>query len=339
MARILVAGGLCNEDPERELGAARASFAQAIGRELIQRGNILLGGCRTALDAEVAKAAAQAAVTRGFEPRRCIRSWVTMGTSPIHDKGDIIRSRMGDWKNVPRGLVYPEPFQEADVVIIIGGWDGTQYAASWARLADKPIVPVATFGLAAADIFNDELATFDRRYSSKITLDEYQCLNRLLPDSSDATLASFAKEVVCLAERLVKPSEAFVIMSFAQRGELTDAYDTFVRACEKAGYKAFKVDEHLDPKQRIVPGIVSAIRRSAFVIVDLTDPRPNVYYELGYANALGKDVVVTAKEGTTLPFDVYDVPTLYWDSQTTLMKKLLAQLDKMGISVSAAAGS
>jgi hypothetical protein len=335
MARILVAGGLFTDEREPGLAAARAAFAEAIGREIIERGNLLLGGCRTALDSLVAGAAAKAARDRKLDGRRCIKSWVTKSTKPSHGEGEIIRSQMTDWQTVPRGLVYPEPFQEADVVVIIGGWDGTHYAASWARLANKPIVPVATFGLAAAEIFRDELASFDRRYSSKITLDEYQCLDRLLPDWNDKTIATFANEVTCLAERLVKPSEAFVIMSFAQRGELKDVYNTFVRVCERSGYRAFKVDEHLDARQRIFPLIVSSIRRSAFVIVDVTDPRPNVYYELGYANALGKDVVLTAKEGTNLPFDVFDIPTLYWDCQDTLERKLLDQLTRMGICLSA----
>jgi hypothetical protein len=66
---------------------------------------------------------------------------------------------------VPRRSTLPEPIQEANVVILLGGWDGTHYAASWARLANKPLVPVATFGLAAAEIFDDEMANFERRYS------------------------------------------------------------------------------------------------------------------------------------------------------------------------------
>jgi len=338
MARILVAGGLYNEDSDPRIGKARHVFAGAIGREIVMRNHVLLGGCRTALDAAVAEAAAEAAKAQNLDPRRYVRSWVTTSTKPTHTEGEIIRSRMGDWRNVPRGLVFPEPFQEADVVIIIGGWDGTHYAASWARLANKPIVPVAAFGLAAAEIFEDELSSFDRRYSNKIALDEYQCLNRLLSDFEPKTLEAFAKEVTALAERLVKPTEAFVIMSFAQTGDLKDAYNTFVRVCAKAGYRAFKVDEHLDSKQRIVPAIVSAIRRAAFVIADVTDPRPNVYYELGFANALAKDVVLTAREKTTLPFDVFDVPTLYWDCQETLEKRLEAELTRMGLLRPKAAG-
>jgi hypothetical protein len=340
MARILVAGGLFSDEQDPAMGAARTAFAEAIGREIVQRNNVLLGGCRTGLDATVAKAAAQAARERKNDPRKCIKSWVTKSTKPTHSEGEILRSQMTDWQTVPRGLVYPEPFQEADVIVIIGGWEGTHYAASWARLANKPIVPVATFGLAAAEVFKDELNSFDRRYSNKITLDEYQCLDRLLPDWDATTIASFASEVVCLAERLVKPLEAFIIMSFAQTGELKGVYKAIVRVCKEAGYAAFRVDDHLDPNQRIIPAIMSAIRRSAFIIADVTHPRPNVYYELGYAHALGKDVIVTAKEETKREFDVADVPTLFWDCQDTLEEKLTAQLKKMGICLSAAsAGS
>jgi len=318
------------------MGVARRVFAEALGREIVQRGNVLLGGCRTGLDATVAKAAAAAARDSKIDPRKCIKSWVTKSTKPAHSEGEIIRSQMTDWQTVPRGLVYPEPFQEADVTVIVGGWDGTHYAASWARLANKPIVPVATFGLAAAEIFRDELNSFDRRYSSKISLNEYQCLDRLLPDWDEKTIKAFATEVVCLAQRLVKPSEAFVVMSFAERGELKDVFKTFYRVCKNAGYEAFKVNDHVDPNQRLIPAIINSIRKSAFVIVDVTDPRPNVYYELGYAHALGKDVILTAKEGTKREFDVADVPTIMWDCQDTLETRLWEQLTRMGLCLSTA---
>ena len=39
-----------------------------------------------------------------------------------------------------------------------------------------------------------------------------------------------------------------------------------------------------------------------------------MYDELGYAQALGKTVITTAYKGTELPFDIFDVPTLYRDS-------------------------
>src|SRR5437588_190376 len=330
MARVLVAGGINLEDEDRQFSEARRHFAASLGRELIARGHILLGGCRTSLDAEVAEAAASMALERKLNPLHVVRSWVTKNTTPSHKVGEIIRSRVGDWGQVPRGFTFPEPIQEADVIIIVGGWDGTHYAASWARLANKPLVPVATLGLAAAEIFEDEVANFERRYATRLNMDEYQILNRLLADLQPGTVEAFSKDVVSLAERLITPTDAFVIMSFAQKPHLKDAYNTFRRVCEANGFVAFKVDDHLDAKQRIVPSIMNAIRRSAFIIADVSEPRPNVYYELGFAVALGKDLITTAFEGTQLPFDIFDVPTLYWDCQDTLEQKLQAEIKHIG---------
>jgi hypothetical protein len=328
MARILVAGGLY-QDENTEVATARQHFAAALGREIIARGHILLGGCRTELDAVVAKAAEQEALARKLEPKLVIQSWVTESTKPSHNVGMVIRSSVSDWSHVPRGFSFPEPVHGSDAVIIVGGWDGTQYAASWARLANKPLVPVATFGLAAADIFKDEVSNFDRRYATRLTLNEFQTLNRLLPDLQTGTVDAFAQDVVALAERLITPTEVFVIMSFAEKGYLKDAYNTFVRVCKENKFTAFKVDHHLDSKQRIVPAIMEAIRRSAFLIADVSEARPNVYYELGYAQALGKDVITTAVDKTELPFDIFDVPMLFWDSQDTLERKLQVEIDRI----------
>lgn len=329
VARILVAGGL-HTDEDEALAAGRREFAAALGRTIVAQGHTLLGGCRTGLDAVVAEAAADEARARDLASRRVVRSWVTPDTKRSHSEGEIIRSSVNDWNTVPQGYAYPEPFREADVVLVVGGWDGTQYAASWARLANKPLVPVAAFGLAAEQIYRDEMVRFDQRYGSQITQHEYQVLNRVLPDHAPGTVAAFAGEVVSLAARLVMPTDVFVVMSFAPKGHLIDAYDTFQRVCGGAGFNAFKVDEHLDGRQRIVPAIFAAIRRSAFIIADVTEARPNVFYELGYAHALGKDVIVTAQEGTQLPFDVYDIPTLYWGSQNELATKLGAAISRLG---------
>jgi hypothetical protein len=329
MARILVAGGLYNEDGDPTLGKARELFAEALGREIVTRGHVLLGGCRTKLDAVVANAASAAAISAKLNPRAFVRSWVSKSTKPSHNTGEIVRSRVDDWRQVPRRYLFPEPVQEADVVVILGGWDGTHYAASWARLANKPIVPVAAFGLAAAEIFEDEVASFERRPTARISLEEFQILNRMLQVFDVDALNAFAHDVVTLAERLITPTDVFVIMSFAEKGDLKDAYNTFLRVCKAAGFNAYKVDHHFDRSQRIVPAVMNAIRRSAFIIGDLSEPSMNVYYEVGYAQALGKDVVATAREGTKLPFDLFDIPTLFWDSQDTLETKLKLEISRL----------
>jgi predicted Rossmann-fold nucleotide-binding protein len=321
MAKIVVAGGLVAEeaDPKND---ARAQFVKALGREIISRGHVVLGGCRTELDAVVASAAAEMCTEKNRDPKKLIRSWVTQ-KPPSHDKGEITRSRVDDWSLVPRGYDFPEPIREADAVVIVGGWTGTQYAASWARLANKPIVPVATFGHAAAEIFNDELQNFDRRYANRISRDDYEILDRVITLPTTATwVEGFAKDIISLTEKLISSRDVFIIMSFAEKAHLLDAYDTFCTVCKDNDFSGFRVDDHIDHNQRIVPTVLDSIRRSAFIIADVSEPRPNVYYELGFAQALGKGVITTAYKGTQLPFDIFDVPTLYWDSQRALREEL-----------------
>jgi hypothetical protein len=47
-------------------------------------------------------------------------------------------------------------------------------------------------------------------------------------------------------------------------------------------------------------------------VVDLTGVRPNCMMELGYALARRRRVVISAKKGTTLPFDEDKLPTYLW---------------------------
>ena len=54
-----------------------------------------------------------------------------------------------------------------------------------------------------------------------------------------------------------------------------------------------------------------------------------MFYELGFARALGKAVIHTAYKDTKLPFDVYDVPTHFWDSQGELEEKLDVAIDQL----------
>jgi hypothetical protein len=202
MSKILVAGGVRDRGDEDQ-GDVRARFATALGRQIILGGHTLLGGCRTSLDAYVANSAAEAAKIKGWDSKKLIKSWLAKSTpKPVHSQGALMRSEVQDWAQIPRGLVFPEPIQEADVVIIVGGWAGTHYAASWCRLAGKPLLPVASFGGAAADIYRDELAMFERRYGTRLPPEDYQLLNRILADESDAASSS-------RRERPDRPSDIF----------------------------------------------------------------------------------------------------------------------------------
>ena len=126
-------------------------------------------------------------------------------------------------------------------------------------------------------------------------------------------------------------------MTYGRRPDLKDAYGTFRRIRENLGYACERVSEK-NAATRILPEILDRIRRAAFIIVDLTDLRPNVFYELGYADGLGGKVIATAKKGTELPFDVKDIPTLFWESQEELGEDLRERIQSVMKSAVSTAG-
>lgn len=326
MVKVLVVGGfaegLAGEAPIRQ-------FVRALAGEVVRQGHVLLGGCQTELDRELAEAAAAIAPTAGKLIDDCLISYVGRNNQPAHGLGSVRQSQLPRWDLLGPRLVYPEPVAQADAVILIGGWDGTHRAANWSRIAGKPLLPVAAFGQAAAEIYAGELEEFRSRYGARIRKDEYEVLNTVIRTGDNGQIATLAQRIVSLTERILTPRQVFVIMSFAKDDDLEDAYETFKRTCEEFKFDAFKIDEHVDESKRILPEIIETIRQAAFIIADISDPRPNVYYELGYAQALGKSVIVTAKEGTQLPFDVHDVPTILWRNQKSLRDALRAKIAKI----------
>src|SRR6202043_3947081 len=62
--------------------------------------------------------------------------------------------------------------------------------------------------------------------------------------------------------------------------------------------------------------ILKIIGQARFIGADLTNERPNVYFELGYARGLGKTVITILRSGTNIHFDVRDWTYIeYFDSR------------------------
>ena len=81
--------------------------------------------------------------------------------------------------------------------------------------------------------------------------------------------------------------------------------DVFVPAIRDAGLDPYRVDQ--DPKVSIpIQEIEAGIRAAEICLAEITQDNPNVWFELGYAIACRKEVVlVCSKERTTrFPFDI-----------------------------------
>lgn len=311
MAKILVIGSLDLSDQAKQI------FTKHLGEEIAAQGHHLLNGCRNDLDKAIAGSTFDFLRQNGQDPGGLITCYVSPNSKPAHEFGTVLKSRCSNWESLASpGLDIPETIQQADVVVLVGGAEGTKCAANWARINHKPLMPVTTFGGAAADIYDEELRNFDTKYADRIDQADYEILNQV---SSD--LGKIARDTIALAARAITPNRVFVVMSFSDEARLQDAYESFEMVCKEYEYKCRRIDE-TNAMDRIVPEIFLNIRKSAFVIVDLSEAKPNVYYELGFAQGLSKPVIVTACKGTPLPFDVADIPTIFWEGQKQLKERL-----------------
>lgn len=121
----------------------------------------------------------------------------------------------------------------------------------------------------------------------------------------------------------------FVIMSYDKKND--DTYAAIKDECKKIKLKAIRIDE-VAGSGMILRKIINYIESAEFLIVDLTDEKPNVYYELGYAHGVGNeeyDILLVAKEGTKLHFDIAPLTVHFYSSTEHLRRIVNEQLNNM----------
>jgi hypothetical protein len=100
--------------------------------------------------------------------------------------------------------------------------------------------------------------------------------------------------------------EVFVIMPFGQPWSDQVFSDLFKPAIEAANFVVSRGDTIVRIGD-LGTNVWRSITQAGLVVGDVTAPNPNVYYELGLADALGKPTFLFRQVGATLPADVSGV--------------------------------
>ncbi len=128
------------------------------------------------------------------------------------------------------------------------------------------------------------------------------------------------------AKERTEKDTAFIIMSMDPNNfDLVDVLNGIKAEFESFGISAIRVDD-IQEQNIITEAILQRIRISEFLIADLTYERPNVYYEVGYAQAHGKRPMLIAKDGTRIHFDLTVHNVIYYKNVTELKAKLKKRL-------------
>lgn len=113
------------------------------------------------------------------------------------------------------------------------------------------------------------------------------------------------------AETIGKPNifdtnQAFVIMEFSDRDENSNAYEYGIKlALEKLKIKCLRADDRISSSQ-LLQKIKESIEKSRFIIAKVDSENLNVYFELGLAMGLDKDVLLISEQDLVihLPSDL-----------------------------------
>jgi hypothetical protein len=118
--------------------------------------------------------------------------------------------------------------------------------------------------------------------------------------------------------------------------DLVDVSDAVKEVFAQFGIGAIRADD-IEHEGLITDRILTEIKTAEFCFADLSGARPNVYYEIGYAHALPRRVILFRKAGTGLHFDLagYNCPEYenLRDLKEKLTHRLRALTNKEPISV------
>jgi len=119
----------------------------------------------------------------------------------------------------------------------------------------------------------------------------------------------------------------FVIMSFDPVYD--EVYKSAIEpALRSKKYKCIRADSEAGPGN-IPSEIVKNIILADIIVADLSEPNPNVYYELGISHCVGNKTIGIAREGVTLPFDVSPFRVTMYDEDRKGLKLLKYQLENL----------
>jgi hypothetical protein len=235
--------------------------------------------------------------------------------------------------------------QFGSALICLGGGTGVEHLADLYQARHRPLIPLdLPLGASREDgIGGSESMSREARADPGAFL-------RLRPEKSEAgasllvatgtkngaaDVETVSTAVIRLLTAIDHPN-AFYVRLLNKKAEDFPSVERFFReivdpTVEKMGYRRLEMGTDRTEHGFINVEIFERLHYSELAIVDVTGERPNCFVELGYALGRGIPVIVTAKEGTTLPFDQQAIPCHFWNLETdaeTNRKLLLEFIEK-----------
>jgi hypothetical protein len=235
--------------------------------------------------------------------------------------------------------------QFGSVLICAGGGTGVEHLADLYQARHKPVIPIdlplgasRDDGIGGAERMNREARANPvsfLRLRPEMAPTGAALLVAAATGNGCAERAKVVDSLMQLLSAIDRPN-AFCVRLLNNKMEEFAAVERFFRdivdpVVKKIGYRRIEMGTDRTEHGFLNMEIFERLHYSELAIVDITGLRPNCFIELGYALGCGIPVIVTAKEGTTLPFDQNAIPCHFWQLNTdsgTNIQTLLEFIEK-----------
>jgi hypothetical protein len=132
-----------------------------------------------------------------------------------------------------------------------------------------------------------------------------------------------------------KINTAFVVMQYLGQDKV---YDAIAEGCTDAGVSARRADKTAG-SGLVLKKIFKNIVEAEFIVCDLTNERPNVYYELGFAMGVGNlpnDILLITSDISALHFDLKGLDVKEYKDMSDLrdiVAKSMREMVKLRVGV------
>lgn len=127
-----------------------------------------------------------------------------------------------------------------------------------------------------------------------------------------------------LVETTLPKPFVFVLMPFDKAFD--DIYKFGIKgAANDIGAYAERIDEQLFA-EGILDRIFNQISKADVIVADMSGRNPNVFYEVGYSHALGKNVTLLTRAAEDIPFDLKHRYHIIYDDIDSLRRELAPRL-------------
>lgn len=121
------------------------------------------------------------------------------------------------------------------------------------------------------------------------------------------------------------PKLCFVLMPFTEKFS-PYIWKLLQEIICASGLKPVRADDLFG--SNVMEDIWISINQARLLIVEMSNKNPNVFYELGIAHTLGKDVILIAQSTEHIPFDLNPYRVLIYSDDLPGYEKLKSDLPK-----------